>query len=377
MNQWVNFAEIRQKVSLEDVIFRYYRIETLRRKGDRVVGKCPVHGGDSPTAFNADLSRSVWSCFTRCPEDKNGGNQLDFVAYKENISIRDAALRLKAFFLGGNAAATPATARPPDPIPIRAGVTAMPHPAAPAAALAPAARAERKEDDDTKSNPPLDVRLDLKADHPHLIQDRGLTPSTIDYFGIGWSGRGIMRGCIAIPIHDGEGHLVAYAGRRLKPADAREFGKYKLPKGFKKEILLFNYHRAKEHMTSDGLIVVEGYFKVMALHQAGLPNTVATMGRSLSREQALLLAAAKEVIILFDGNDAGRIGAEAAVKLLAEVAPQLIVRRINLPDGVEPDHLTPKTLRWAINGARTLNLSTVSFTFPTPKPSENVDPPTA
>ena len=41
--------------------------------------------------------------------------------------------------------------------------------------------------------------------------------------------------------------LVAYAGRRLKPSDIREFGKYKFPKGFKKERVLYNLHRAKEH----------------------------------------------------------------------------------------------------------------------------------
>src|SRR5258706_14600546 len=115
MNQWVNFAEIRQKVSLEDVIYRYYRIETLRRKGHRVAGPCPVHCGDSPSAFSADLSRNVWSCFSRCPQDKNGGNQLDFVAYKENISIREAAIRLKAFFLGGETTIQPSTTRPSGP----------------------------------------------------------------------------------------------------------------------------------------------------------------------------------------------------------------------------------------------------------------------
>ena len=62
---------------------------------------------------------------------------------------------------------------------------------------------------------------------------------TVEHFGIGYCSRGIMRGTIAIPIHDEEGQLVASAGRRLKPSDIREYGKYKLPKGFKQERVLY------------------------------------------------------------------------------------------------------------------------------------------
>ena len=97
MSHWVNFAEIRARVSLEDVIYRYYKIDTLKRTGSKLTGPCPVHGGDAPRAFAADLDKNVWHCFTKCGK---GGNQLDFVAAKENISIRDAALKLQAFFLG-------------------------------------------------------------------------------------------------------------------------------------------------------------------------------------------------------------------------------------------------------------------------------------
>src|SRR5690242_2037490 len=119
MAEWINFAEIRSRVSLEDVIVRYYGLTTLKRDGNKLVGPCPVHGGDSPRAFHADLDKNVWHCFSRC---QKGGNQLDFVAAKEQIGIREAALRLHAFFVTG----TGAPARPapqaqraaPDPAPV-------------------------------------------------------------------------------------------------------------------------------------------------------------------------------------------------------------------------------------------------------------------
>src|SRR5438132_388785 len=83
----------------------------------------------------------------------------------------------------------------------------------------------------------------------------GLKLETCQLFGVGWCARGIMRGCIAIPIHDEDGDLVAYAGRRLKPSEIREYGKYKFPKGLKKERILYNLHRAKAHQAKQGLIL--------------------------------------------------------------------------------------------------------------------------
>ena len=55
MGPWIDFHELRRRVTLEDVVFRFYGIDTLERDGQKLVGPCPVHGGDSPRAFHADL----------------------------------------------------------------------------------------------------------------------------------------------------------------------------------------------------------------------------------------------------------------------------------------------------------------------------------
>lgn len=356
MGNWINFAELRARISLEDVIYKFYKIETLKRDGTKLVGACPVHDGDSPRAFSAELTRNVWMCFTK----NHGGNQLDFVAQKEGLSIRDAALKLQEFFF----ATEPPTVAPTV---LNGGRATSASP--PASATTPPAPSSPKlrDSDETDINPPLSLKLDLKPDHPHLITDRQLKPETIARFGVGYCSRGVMRGAIAIPIHDEEGELVAYAGRRLKFAEVQEHGKYKFPSGFVKDAVLYNLHRAKEHLATDGIILVEGFFSVMKLDEMGFPNAVAAMGCSLSERQAKLLVGAKEVILLYDGNSAGYAGADKARELLT--SHNLTVRVIKLPSvgkpkGYEPEDLSPRMLRWLVNGLRQLDLAEVSFAFP-------------
>lgn len=341
MTAWVDFAEIRQKVSLEDVLFRLYGLEeSFTRQGAKLVGRCPVHGGDNPRAFHADLDRNIWHCFSKCAK---GGNQLDLVAAKEGIPIRDAALKLQARFLSSPESEAPATAAPraPKAPPAEAASRAAPEP-----------------------NPPLAARLALKGDHPHLLKERGLSPETVKAFGVGYCSKGILRGTIAIPIHDEDGALVAYAGRRLKYADVQANGKYRFAKGFRKELVLYNLDRAKASAAERGLVVVEGFFSVLALYEAGIPNAVAVMGSSLSEAQADLLAElAGGVTVLFDGDAAGRAGADAARQALEKRVPTRVLR---LPDGLAPDSLPKKALRWAVNGAQQLDLSDLSFGFRAP-----------
>lgn len=347
---WVNFADIKKRVSLEDVLLKFYRIDNLKRDGTKLTGPCPVHQGDNPRAFHADTEKNLWHCFSKC---QGGGNQLDLVAKKEDISIRDAALKLQAYFSAGESAQI----RTPAP-PVKKAREAPAPPASPP---------ERDDEAEAEANPPLNIKLDLKGDHPHLLHDRALKLETTKHFGVGYCSRGMFRGMIAIPIHDEDGTLIAYAGRRLKPVDISEHGKYKFPKGFKKELVLYNLHRAKEYQKEHGLILVEGFFSVLKLYEAGLKNVVAPMGCELSEEQARLCSEAKEVIILFDGNDAGYKGTSTAKDKLSKFVP---VRVVRLEDGTEPETFSPPALRWLINGMSRLNISELAFSRRHPVPGE-------
>lgn len=336
MGNWVNFAEVRATVSIEAVLFEMYGLTNLKKEGDKLIGPCPVHNGDSPRAFHADLTKNVWHCFSRC---QKGGNQIDLVSEKEGISTRDAALKLQSFLSG----------RPPEVRP-RAGPEA-PTGRPPQATSPVEAVPEAK-------NPVLGIELHVRHDHPHLLQDRRLTESTASTFGVGYCSQGTLKGTIAIPIHDEDGQLVAYAGRRLKPDDIRNFGKYKFPKGFKKELIVYNLHRASQIGKERGLVIVEGFFAVLSLHQAGIENVVALMGCELGEHQLALLAAFPEVVLFFDGDEAGRTGMTSAREKLAG---KTIVRTIHLPTGTKPDELGPRALKWLVNGIQLLDLEEIDY----------------
>src|SRR5262249_40949158 len=135
----------------------------------------------------------------------------------------------------------------------------------PSGAGTPATPARQEAPAPAVVNPPLDHELkSLDQKHEYLAK-RGLTPATVKTFGVGFCSRGLMKGRIAIPIHNERAELVAYAGRAIDSELAKE-GKYKLPAGFKKSHVVYNLHRAREHV-SKGLIVVEGFFDAMKVHQ--------------------------------------------------------------------------------------------------------------
>jgi DNA primase len=97
------------------------------------------------------------------------------------------------------------------------------------------------------------------------------------------------------------GELIAYAGRAINGEEP----KYRFPAGFRKSLVLFNLHRALA-TGSRNVIVVEGFFDTLAVHQAGYPAVVGLMGSTLYRYQADLLATHFDrVVLMLDGDEAG------------------------------------------------------------------------
>jgi DNA primase len=181
----------------------------------------------------------------------------------------------------------------------------------------------------------------LVAEHPY-VSGRGLSRETASRFEIGYhAGPGIMTGRLAIPIHDEHGRLVAYCGRSI----AAEPPRYKFPAGFRKSAVLFNYHRAAGG-NDRRVVVVEGFFDCMRVHQAGFASVVALMGAALSRQQADLLAGRfAEIVLMLDGDPAGQAGAcDAASRLGARSS----VRQVVLAPGRQPDQISDKEIRQAL-----------------------------
>ncbi len=329
-NGFVDFKQVKAGVTMLQILDRYQVTETLRQNGDRLSGPCPIHKGKNPTAFRVSIGKNCFNCFGSCAR---GGNVIDFVSLMEGVGFREAALLLQDWFLTPSGDGGPVQSKKT----VRKHTRAKSPKPSPPAAQAPATEEPAPEDG---PNLPLTFELKtLKADHPYLFQ-RGLEPETIDQFGLGLCSRGMLRGYIAIPIHNREGELVAYAGRW--PGDPPEgTAKYKLPKGFRKSQEIFNLHRALEEDEDTPLVIVEGFFDCFTLWQAGITKCVALMGCSLSEDQLCLLTDSlpigSNIELLFDEDEAGIHGAETVQAQLSEFTARIVT----LPEGIrQPDELS-------------------------------------
>src|SRR5580698_2005282 len=92
---FVDFRDIRSRITMEQVLTHYQVLDTFKRSGHTLSGPCPIHKGTNKTQFRVDLERNLWNCFSEC---KHGGNTLDFICRFEGLSIHAAALKACEWF---------------------------------------------------------------------------------------------------------------------------------------------------------------------------------------------------------------------------------------------------------------------------------------
>jgi DNA primase len=147
---------------------------------------------------------------------------------------------------------------------------------------------------------------------------------------------------VMFPIHDRGGRVVAFGGRALDPAAKAKYLNSPETELFHKGSLLYNHHRARKAAHDRGqIIAVEGYVDVIAMTQAGFPQTVAPLGTALTADQcALLWTLNPEPILCFDGDGAGRKAAFRAIEMaLPLIGAGKSLRFALLPEGQDPDDL--------------------------------------
>jgi hypothetical protein len=304
-----------------EMVLANYGVRLHRLDHAYLRGRCPlpVHTSKSSReSFIVNIDKNAWACHSdsciMARGGRIGGNVLDFISAMESCAIREAALKLQHWFL--------VSPSPPTP--------------APRGNDAEAVYCDSPVSIDR--NTPLPFALDwIDCSHPYFVE-RGVDLDVTRYFGIGYNrGNGSMEGRIVIPIHDENGFLVAYAGRSVDQTEPR----YRFPARFRKSLVLFNLHRAAAE--SKSVIVVEIFFDCFNVYQAGLPCVVALMGCSLSiRQEELLCEHFREVVLLLDGDKAGRAaGAAIARRLVSKVSTRLV----EVPDGSQPDQLGADQIR--------------------------------
>ncbi len=209
-------------------------------------------------------------------------------------------------------------------------------------------------------------------EHLQYISRRRLAPTTVKKFGLGasldfyslpeyLSGKGYTKedlldsgvltegkngrlidsqgGRLIFPIINAFDEVVAFGGRLLEKSD---FAKYKNTKEtmlFNKSKTLYNINllkKLKRLETIKEVIVVEGYMDTISLYQAGFMNVVASMGTSLTKDQARLVKRYSEkVLISYDGDFAGQKADLRGLEILKD--ENLSVRVVPLPEGLDPD----------------------------------------
>ena len=146
---------------------------------------------------------------------------------------------------------------------------------------------------------------------------------------------------LIVPIINQMGKVIAFGGRVLKKSNDN-IGKYKNTQDtiiFSKKKTLFainNLKKLKTESDIESVIMVEGYMDAISLYQAGFKNVVASMGTSLTLEQAKLLKRyTNKVIVSFDGDSAGQKATVRSLNIFQDEG--FDIRVLNLPNGKDPD----------------------------------------
>ncbi|MDB4987158.1 MAG: primase [Myxococcaceae bacterium] len=346
--------EIRESVDLVALISEYV---PLRRQGARFLGLCPFHSEKSPS-FGVSRGKSFYYCFG-C---QASGDAITFLRHVEGLGFMEAVEKL-AERSGievphtddlGQIALRKQRARRERLAELMAVAQAFyeeqlhshPH-----ADLARAELAKRKVEQqaaetfhlgyapaswDALARHFTSKRIELEeAVEIGLLAQRNNGQGYYDRF----------RHRLMFPVADQHGRIIAFSGRALAPpegtpADRDPPAKYiNSPEGplYKKGSALFGLYTARVAMRKHNYVLLcEGNFDLVAIHQAGFPQVLAPLGTAFTLDQAKLIRRfVEEVIVVFDGDGAGRKATGNAFELLH--AAGLKGRAIRLPDRADPD----------------------------------------
>ena len=146
-----------------------------------------------------------------------------------------------------------------------------------------------------------------------------------------------FRDRIMYPIFDTVGNVIAFGGRALNKEDKAKYINTNTTPVFRKSNNLYGYNFARK-AHSDHLILAEGYMDVIALQTAGFAGAVASLGTSLTEEQAKLIGrSCKELTICYDSDSAGIRATQRAIQVLRSACPELRVSVASLGEGKDPD----------------------------------------
>lgn len=346
--------ELKMRSPVQDIIGRYVE---LKRAGRNMVGRCPFHSEKTP-------SFTVFEDNFHCFGCSAGGDVITFIMRIENLDYKDAVN-----FLAD-----------------KCGMTVPQDDRRYSNIEKPKLSRERAFSMNKAAARIFYENLGSPegAEARKYLADRQLSKATITRFGLGYaknefydlynkltalgftkdeikenflcgisqkSGKpfDMFRNRIMFPIIDTSGNVIAFGGRVLddsKPkylnsSDTVVFrkGKQLFALNYAKDVLLGNI--SSELVKPGEIILCEGYMDVIAMHQAGFTNAVATLGTAITPEHSRVVSRyAKTAFLAYDSDEAGRKAADKAMTLLNEVGVDTKIIRMN--DAKDPDEYIKK-----------------------------------
>lgn len=155
-----------------------------------------------------------------------------------------------------------------------------------------------------------------------------------------------FRNRVMFPIHDGNGNIIGFGGRTLGQDDAKYINSGESPL-YHKSLALYGLHHAREAMREkNSVILVEGYFDVLALHRVDVHNVVAVSGTALTEQHVKLLNRyVDKVVLCLDQDAAGKAAAERSFHLCSEVSLPVYTVTIEEKDPDEAANNNPEALK--------------------------------
>ncbi|MBP3765621.1 MAG: DNA primase [Bacilli bacterium] len=331
-------TKVQESVDIVDVISGYL---PLSNKGKNFFGVCPFHSDHSPS-MSVSREKQIYKCFA-CGAS---GNVFNFVMNYENTTFIDAVKIL------ANKAGIPLNIKTSNykeksklqvlydifdvtqkfyknNINTKDGEKAL--------------EFIKNRKFDLSIIKDFELGLSLKEDDKlvNLLTKKGYNQNDMMRTGlVNKNERGLKDmyiNRIMFPIHNLQGNLVGYSGRIFNGEKLNKYFNTKETEIFKKGEILYNYHRAKSAVKEhDQVIVVEGFFATIRLHTIGVDNVVATLGTAFTKNHASILKRmAKEIVLCFDGDNAGSDATNSCIKELEKVG--VIPKIIRLEDNLDPD----------------------------------------
>lgn len=332
--------ELAARNPIEEVVGQYVN---LKRSGSNLFGLCPFHGEKTPS-FSVSPDKGIFYCFG-CHK---GGSVINFEMEIEGLSYPDAVR-----------------------------------------ALAQRAGMEVPDDEEYRGLYQKQERLwALNKEAAHFFvnelyspsgreglayaQKRGMPKGTLTRFGIGfapnarWSlvdamkkkgyteeellaaglasqkDKGIydrFRNRLMFPIIDVRGNVIGFGGRVMDDSTPKYLNSPEtMIFNKRKNLFALNIAKKTKH---DYMILVEGYMDAIALHQYGFDCAVASLGTSLTEEHARLLSRyTQQVVLIYDGDEAGQNATKRAIPMLERAGLQ--VKVLQMRDAKDPDEYLKK-----------------------------------